>query len=163
MLRWVTLLAVSGAVAATASAAPPNVVVDATEYVAGRTGDIACVPTADEWAALTVQYDYPVTSTGMTWVTAGRVRYAPWVCVTLERGIRAPRIGEALNTVAHEGAHLGGLRDEAAAACVGLRRALPLATRYYGVKPGTRDARKVQAGARRLHDRLPSAYHTVCA
>lgn len=160
MRRRVTLLALlaafSPSVARSASAS------DISVLVSGRAGDVTCPAQAD-WLALLAANGQPATASGLTWVTAGRVRLAPWVCRALADGASSPALGAALNIVAHESAHLRGIRDEATAACWGLAWAADLARQFYGIEFFTPASRRVMESAVAVHRLLPPLYHTVCA
>lgn len=104
----------------------------------------------------------PAATSGLTWVTAGKARYAPWVCKAIADGPSNPQLGGALNIVVHEAVHLFGERDESVAACWGLVWAADLARRFYNVPFFSVASIKVMESARAVHASLSADYHRVC-
>lgn len=160
MLRWVTLLALAAALAAPAAIAATAT--DVAAYVSHRSPtDVQCSPAA-EWQTLTASAGVSPSASGLTWPIAGRVRFAPWVCAALDAGTASPQLGAALNIVAHESAHLLGVRDESVAACWGLVWSYELAWKFYNVPYFTAESWRIGQSALAVHRTLPADYHRVC-
>ena len=115
-------------------------------HVAGRNGDIACAE---------------IQANGLTWISEARVRLAPWVCEAVAG--QNNRLGEALNTIAHEAAHLRGIRDEAVASCWGLLWTADLARSFFAVEFFTSRSESLMRQSRFLHEQLPADFKSVCA
>lgn len=160
MVRWVTLLALAAALAAPAASAATAT--EVASYVSHRSPiDVQCSPAA-EWEGLTSSAGLPASTSGLTWPNAGKVRFAPWVCQALDAGTKDPRLGAALNIVAHESSHLLGVTDESVAACWGLLWSYELAWKFYNVPFFSPASFQVGQSAAAVHKLLPPNYHQVC-
>lgn len=122
-------------------------------------GSYSC-PTESEWERTLAGYGLTSSTNGLAWVDENRAAFAPWVCDAIER--KGNRLGAALNVVAHEAAHLRGVRSEAEAACWGLLWAADLAQRFYGIEFYSLDSQTVIARSVAYHRSYPMEYRVVC-
>jgi hypothetical protein len=91
------------------------------------------------------------------------IRLGPSVCKTFQEGPKGRGFGAALNVIAHEASHAGGVHSEPTAACWGLLWPADLARRFFGVEFFTPESQAIIASARRAHDTLLSSYKSECS
>jgi hypothetical protein len=134
------------------------------ERVAGKPVNLRCVTSPMQWNSLVKRYfpNFRGTHVHAFAIVGGtEIRTAGWVCKALN-GPVSENLGPALNVIAHEAAHVRGIRSEAEASCWGLMWVAHLAWEFYGIEFDSLASKTLLAASREYHLNTPKQYQAVC-
>lgn len=160
-LLWVAIATVLVFVAHANASTDQAKLNEMASRVAGRPVQVVCTFDSTEW-----QNQLPGMNAANVYgywrnTRPDDVNLGPEACRDFQLDTKV-ELGFALNILAHESAHAGGIRDEATAACWGLLWNYTLAHDYYGIEYYSAEGRQVELGSMMTHQRLLPQYRAVC-